>query len=404
MTRGQLAGVAVLLTAALGGRDLRAIYMRVETERVPVARLVQNLEAELAKDPDNPQIHVNLARLHGMAWALKTKEVPAAVGPSKQLEPWYGYEPYLVPYGRDVLKGSEEQRATVQSHLDNALQHYEAALKLSPNSLLGNLGHGWMLQQVGDRARAIERYRRVIAKAWPAEKEKGVAGPGARFFTNEAAGYLIPLLDSTRDAKEIKQLRAMQLHFGSLPRAITPLAVPLSDNLPASAIHDRAARVRFDADGSGIRREWSWIGREAGWLVYDLEGRGEISSALQFFGNVSFWLFWRNGYEALSALDDDGNGLIEGVELRSLGVWQDANRNGVSEPGEVRSLALLGIASLSCNYEKRDGIEFAAMSVAGLRMLDGRIRSTYDVILESAASRTTRTDDGCDWWWAACPQ
>jgi len=29
------------------------------------------------------------------------------------------------------------------------------------------------------------------------------------------------------------------------------------------------ARVRFDADGSALDREWSWITPDAGWLVYD---------------------------------------------------------------------------------------------------------------------------------------
>jgi tetratricopeptide (TPR) repeat protein len=371
---------------------------------VPVARLVQNLEAQLARDPDNPQMHINLARLHGMAWALKTEDLPAALGPSKQKEPWYGYEPYLIPYGRDVVKGSEQQRAAVQSHLNKALRHYETALKLSPNSLLGSLGYGWMLQQAGDRERAVEHYRRVVAKAWPTERSKGVAGPGARFFTNEAAGYLIPLLDRERDAKEIKELQAMQLHFESLPRAITPLAIPLSDDLPASAIHDRTARVRFDADGSGLRREWSWIGRGAGWLVHDSQGRGDVASALQLFGNVTFWLFWKNGYEALSSLDDDGNGFIEGAESKSLGIWQDENRNGISEPGEVRSLESHGIVSLSCDYEESDTMEFAALSPDGVRLRDGRVRSTYDVILRSTASRTTTAEDACEWWWATCPQ
>lgn len=403
MMSRQVTVAAVLVVIALGARGLGAIYMRVETERVPVARLVQNLEGQLAKEPENSQLHINLARLHGMAWALKTEEVPAAAGRSSQLEPWYGYEPYLIPYGREVVKGSEDQKAAAQAHLEKALRHYEAALKLAPESLLGNLGYAWMLQQVGERRRAIELYRRVIARAWPSEKEKGVSGPGARFFTNEAAGYLIPLLDRERDAKEIQELQAMQYHFASLPRAITPIAIPLTDDIRAADVLDRAARVRFDADGSGLRREWSWIGRRAGWLVYDAGGRGDISSALQLFGNVSFWLFWPNGYHALSALDDDGNGSIEGLEMRDLSVWQDANGNGISDTGEVLPLTSHGIASLSFRYEEGDGIELAALSPEGLRMHDGRTRATYDIILRSAAARMTTADEGCAWWWAACP-
>ena len=42
MTRRQLTGGTVFLAAAFGATGLGAIYIRVETERVPVARLVEN--------------------------------------------------------------------------------------------------------------------------------------------------------------------------------------------------------------------------------------------------------------------------------------------------------------------------------------------------------------------------
>ena len=95
--------------------------------------------------------------------------------------------------------------------------------------------------------------------------------PSQRLFTQEAAGYLIPLLDKERDAAEIADLHSEAGDRSDrLPRAITPIAVPLTDELPAHAIVDRLARVRFDADGYGPR-EWTWITPEAGWLVYDAE-------------------------------------------------------------------------------------------------------------------------------------
>ena len=131
--------------------------------------------------------------------------------------------------------------------------------------------------------------------------------PSQRLFTQEAAGYLIPLLDKERDAAEIADLRAKQSDIAGRPRAITPIAIPLTDDLPAHGIVDRLARVRFDADGSGPR-EWTWITPDAGWLVYDAADRGTITSALQLFGNVTFWLFWSNGYEPMRALDDNGDG------------------------------------------------------------------------------------------------
>ena len=134
--------LALVAATLFGGASLLALYAPVETERVPVARLVENLENQLAADPANPRLHTNLARLHGMAWALKATEVPAAPDRSSgRLEPWYGYPGHHhIPYRDDVKQGSAEQVAASRSHLKAALQHYEAALKLDPDSLLANLG------------------------------------------------------------------------------------------------------------------------------------------------------------------------------------------------------------------------------------------------------------------------
>ena len=75
-----------------------------------------------------------------------------------------------------------------------------------------------------------------------------------------------------------------------------------------------------------------------------------ITSALQWFGNVTFWLFWSNGYEPMRALDDNADGELSGAELRHLAIWHDRNRDGVSDAGEVRPLAAHGIVALSCRY------------------------------------------------------
>jgi hypothetical protein len=148
--------------------------------------------------------------------------------------------------------------------------------------------------------------------------------------------------------------------------------------------------VRFDADGSGSQRQWSWIAPDAGWLVYDARGNGAITSALQLFGSVTFWLFWGNGYEALGALDDNADGELTGTELQHLGIWHDRNRNGLSEAGEVRPLAEHGIIALSCRFAEGDGSRFAAFSESGARLSDGRTRPTYDVILRSTTPALTR--------------
>jgi tetratricopeptide (TPR) repeat protein len=318
-----------------------------------------------------------------MAYALKTEDVTVTRwANSKTDEPYYGYDQNLIPY-KAMAAGTADAEARAREHLKQSIAHYEAALGIDPQHPLARLGYGWMLEQAGEKARAIVEYRRVISDAWKKDVRNPVLHAGQRFFTAETAGYLIPLLDPARDAAEIADLRAKLEVLAQKPRSITPLAIPLTDNVPPEAIVAPQARIAFDADGSALPRRWTWISSRAGWLVHDPGGTGEITSALQWFGNVTFWLFWENGYQALAALDDDADGELAGDELRDLAIWHDRNSNGTSDRGEVRPLSTHGIVALSCRYEESDGLMFAAMAPEGVRLADGRTRPSYDVMLRA---------------------
>jgi tetratricopeptide (TPR) repeat protein len=363
----------------------RAIMMVPDVRKVPVDRLVANLERAAAENPLDPQRQINLARLHAMAYALKTDALPAVSSRSEEKTeiPYY-------PSGSVVPEAVQpaptaDNAAKAAGHLKKAIQHYDAALKLAPDNMVAVLGRGWAREQLGDTAGAIADYRLAISRSWPVDAKVKMVMPSQRFITREAIGYLIPLLDPKRDALEIRDLQDKSEQLEKRPRAITPIAIPLEDDLPLSAILDPLARVRFDADGAALDREWTWITPRAGWLVYDWDGRGEITSALQLFGSVTFWLFWSNGYDALGALDDDGNGTIAGGELRHLAIWRDANRNGRSDRGEVKPLAAHRIRSLSLDHivvSGDDDDRLAAFAPCGAVMVDGRTRPTYDVVLQ----------------------
>lgn len=55
---------------------------------------------------------------------------------------------------------------------------------------------------------------------------------------------------------------------------------------------------------------------------------------------------WSNGFEALATLDANGDEKISDAELEPLALWFDENRDGVSQKGEVRTLAHEGITAL----------------------------------------------------------
>lgn len=105
-----------------------------------------------------------------------------------------------------------------------------------------------------------------------------------------------------------------------------------------------------------------------------------MTSALQLFGSVTFWLFWNNGYEALATLDDNADGQLAGAELHHLALWRDANGNGTSEPCELSSLGKAGITSLSCQRQSHDSPHCKAFSPHGMTLRNGNTRPTYDLI------------------------
>ena len=271
-----------------------------------------------------------------------------------------------------------------QQHLTQAIDQYRAVLELDPKNAIALLGQSWCLDQAGDKARAITGYRQVISVVWPTENggRLPVTNFGIVPTTTEVAGYLIPLLDPQADAAEIATLRDHVRQLAAVRRPVTPIVVPLRDEVPVGELIDLRARVPFDADGSGLRRRWTWVSPDAGWLVFDKHGTGQITSALQWFGPVTFWLFWSDGYDAMRSLDDNGDGKLTGRELSGLAIWRDRNTNGVADPGEVRPVTSWGIVALSCaRVLPDDDPTVAAWSPGGVTFADGRTRPTYDVLL-----------------------
>ncbi|MEB3298723.1 MAG: hypothetical protein VKO21_04485 [Candidatus Sericytochromatia bacterium] len=113
-----------------------------------------------------------------------------------------------------------------------------------------------------------------------------------------------------------------------------------------------SAAIRpFDIDGKGTH-EFEWIGPKAGLLVWDETGKGRITSGRQLFGNVTWGKTWRHGYQPLATLDKNKDGALTPDEFAKLGVWVDANSNGISEPGEVKTLAAAGFERLDVRAVK----------------------------------------------------
>ena len=90
-----------------------------------------------------------------------------------------------------------------------------------------------------------------------------------------------------------------------------------------------------------------------------------------------------NGYEALAALDDNGDGVITAGDSawNDLKVWVDGNSDGTSQSGELKSLDSLGISKLNVNAtatsEKNNGNWIGLKS--GFETTDGATHDMADV-------------------------
>jgi hypothetical protein len=106
--------------------------------------------------------------------------------------------------------------------------------------------------------------------------------------------------------------------------------------------------VEFDMNGDGFADLTEWIGPNDGLLLTNYTGGTEVD-AHQLFGDADGF---REGYEKLSALDSNKDGVLAGDELKSLSVWQDKNSNGQADTGEVRSVSELGITEIRTSHER----------------------------------------------------
>jgi hypothetical protein len=147
---------------------------------------------------------------------------------------------------------------------------------------------------------------------------------------------------------------------------------------------DQQARTTFDLAGDDLHREWPWVKPDTSFLAWDPAGTGQITSGRALFGSATWWIRFRDGYEALSVLDDNGDGQLTGDELQGIVVWTDHNANGVSEPGEVQSLARLGIAAIATR--PRIAVDSTLTVDRGVTLTSGATVPTFDWVAEPTRS------------------
>jgi hypothetical protein len=107
----------------------------------------------------------------------------------------------------------------------------------------------------------------------------------------------------------------------------------------------------MDLNRDGILDTTAWVAAQDGLLVHDIYGDGSVRENSQF-------AFARHGGETdlqglAAQFDSNRDGVLDAndTQFGEFAVWQDTDQDGVSDAGEVKTLADLGITALQLNSD-----------------------------------------------------
>ncbi len=134
------------------------------------------------------------------------------------------------------------------------------------------------------------------------------------------------------------------------PDGINPSPIVIDVNGDGFFMTDAASGVVFNILNDDVPLQISWTANRSSnaFLVLDRNGNGVIDSGVELFGDLTPQPATAkpNGFLALAEYDKpanggNGDGRIDRRDaiFASLKLWQDANHNGVCEPGELRALS-----------------------------------------------------------------
>jgi len=114
------------------------------------------------------------------------------------------------------------------------------------------------------------------------------------------------------------------------------------------------SQAQFDMSGGGTRESTAWAGSNDGFLAIDLGDNGSLGpdGVIDQTEEIIFSKWAPGTTSDMAALrqifDTNHNGMLDADDARwaDFRVWQDANGDGVSQPGEMKTLSDLGITSI----------------------------------------------------------
>ena len=161
-----------------------------------------------------------------------------------------------------------------------------------------------------------------------------------------------------------------------------------ADEISPELVDPQTSSTSVDVKHDGAAEQIGWVGPSSAILAYDRNGDGKVNvaSEVDFRADVPNS---RTAVQGLAAFDSDDDGMLTTADAafaRFL-LWRDLNGNGVSDQGEVQSLARVGIAQVSLDASEINSdraTDLSANEVLGkvsVTLADGTTAVGFDTAL-----------------------
>jgi Ca2+-binding RTX toxin-like protein len=191
---------------------------------------------------------------------------------------------------------------------------------------------------------------------------------------------------------------------------VDPLILDLNgDGVRLTNFTERTVLFDIDHDGGSLEQT-GWVSAEDGILVHDLNGNGKIDGiheTLSEYYNGAAGTEgeagekrYSDGFAALQSLDSNHDNQFTDTDAAwdQLRVWVDADSDGITDAGELKTLTELGISAIDLNPERQSGLVNGGNEILaeGSFTQNGEQRQAQAVnfIASSAGSIFTSTENG----------
>jgi hypothetical protein len=163
--------------------------------------------------------------------------------------------------------------------------------------------------------------------------------------------------------------------------------------------------VQFDLLNTGTAQQVGWVDKHDGLLVMDLNQDGVINTGAELFGSSTALTqggLAEDGWLALAQYDLNTDGLIDAKDavFKDLQVWVDANSNGVSEAGELRSLVDAGVLSIDLKHDNAQTTQNGNVlqGFSSFTTTDGQSHQIVDAWLMTQVQQPEPTQQRSELW------